>query len=274
MAFLVTVGVEPNEVEKIRSRVEARVVSYPGVPNTYAFDGKVRMESGSVMGRFVEPTAIIYYGYFEGPEVTQARRAIALSSTPSFPDIRSTFLLDDRVQALVMAKVQDEALTCSELVSLPHGYMPAGSLPKFEGARVANWGNRHAGEGKLRLKESEDLPEPSIIEPFIHGRSERILLIRQRFWHLRYESADWRKNVQATVTVLEQVDPDLLNRATWIARKLNLNVAGVDFIVDSTGRAYLLEVNAYPGFEDFPEASDAFVDEVVRWVRTLNMETR
>jgi glutathione synthase/RimK-type ligase-like ATP-grasp enzyme len=80
---------------------------------------------------------------------------------------------------------------------------------------------------------------------------------------LHYESADWRKNVGATITVAD-VDPELLARARRTADRLGLAIAGVDYVVTES-EAMLLEVNAYPGLEDLPDASEAFIGMPETW---------
>ena len=103
----------------------------------------------------------------------------------------------------------------------------------------------------------------------MEGRSERILLVGERSWQLRYESADWRKNIGATVTAVEP-DAHLVARARATCGRLGLIIAGVDYIVNEGG-ATLLEVNAYPGFDDVPEANDAFVELAAAWWGEVRM---
>jgi hypothetical protein len=265
MTSLVAIGVEEPWLSKIRAGVDPHVIAYPGVPHMYSLDGKLRIESVSVTGKFLEGVrGVIYYRYF--PNAEFARRAIALSDVPTFPDVRSTILLDDRVNALVAALRFDTG------PRLPRGYFQSG---KLMGDYVAKWSDEHAGEGKARTNLGFVLPDPAIVEPFVHGRSERILLIENGFggysvWHLQYESADWRKNVRGTVSRVERINASLVDRAVAIARGLRLDMAGVDFIVDPVeNKAYLLEVNAYPGFEGVPEAAEAFAKSAIAWAGDL-----
>lgn len=70
------------------------------------------------------------------------------------------------------------------------------------------------------------------------------------------------------MTVLETPDPALLAVGRALAAHLGLVVAGIDFIVRD-GIPYLLEVNAYPGLDDVPEAEAAFVAAVEAWWSSL-----
>lgn len=251
------IGLDPPLVEALSARVEARVVAYPSIPATYSIDGVVRVESARVAGRMLEPRGVLFYGYFDPSEAAVARRALALADTPSFPDVRRTLPLDDKAVALVTALEASGS-------RLARGYLPAGETPRFEGERVLKWGHRHCGEDKARVTTGSSVPKPAIVEPFIVGTSERILLVGDRAWHLDYESDDWRKNVRARIRVRDEPDAALLDRARRIASHLGLVVAGIDFVV-ADGESYLLEVNAYPGLDDVPDAADAFIELAARW---------
>ena len=219
----------------------------------------MRVESASISGRWLEPRGVVYYGYFEDAGV--ARRALALGATPMFPDVGATLPLDERAVALLLASRADEP-------GPPRGYVPAGLELTLEREQVLKWGNRHCGEDKVRAIGSVQVTNAAVIEPFVEGRSERVLVVGEHVWHLRYESSDWRKNVRATV---EEIAPDakLVARARQTARHLGLAIAGVDYVVGESG-ATLLEVNAYPGLDDVPAAVEAFVELARGWWERLH----
>ena len=217
------------------------------------------MESATVAGRWLQPRGVIYYGYFE--DAGAPRRALALSSIPTFPDVGATLLLDERPMALLLASRADET-------SPARGFVPAGTDLNLQREQVVKWGNRHCGDDKARINGASRVATDAIVEPFVAGRSERVLLIGDQLWHLRYESTDWRKNVAATVTTIEP-EPLLVARARRTAERLGLSVAGVDYIVNDGG-ATLLEVNAYPGFDDADGAPEAFVSLAAAWWRRVS----
>jgi hypothetical protein len=99
---------------------------------------------------------------------------------------------------------------------------------------VLKSGSHHCGEGKARVQDNHSFDTACEIESFIHGRSERVLLVGGLAWQLRYESADWRKNVNATISRVS-LDPTLVDDALRVVRGLKLDVAGVDYIVTDTG---------------------------------------
>jgi len=268
MKLIVTVGLDSPLERVIRDAFHdgytRRVLCYPGIPtNAYSLDSELYIEDPRIMGHFLKPDAVLFYSYFDTPEAQTFRRAIALSDVPCFPDVRRTLPLDDKVVGLVMALQANGP-------KLRRGFVPGGLTPEnFEGERVFKWGNRHCGENKIRAGVQTNLPAPAVVEPFVEGVSERILLVGKKAWQLRYESSDWRKNVRSTITVLDKPRPDLLEYALRIQEDLGLTVAGIDFISPTPGVSFLLEVNAYPALDDVPEATTAFLDMAVKGLNQI-----
>ncbi len=254
--LLVTVGLDDPLEEALRARLEARVVAYPALPAAYALDGRLYVESWRVAGRWLQPDGVVFYGYWPGAD--GLRRALALSDVPTFPDVRATLCHDDKITSLVLCLRADPGG-----LPVPRGYLPAGTEAEAEGTRVVKQGDLHCGEGKSRVTGPLAPGVPSLVEPFLEGTSERVLLVGDKVWQLRYDSDDWRKNVRATVTPVIP-DPALVARARGTAAGLGLEVAGFDYQRTAAGDA-LLEVNAYPGLDDAPGAEEAFVDAVARW---------
>jgi len=252
--LLVTIGLDADLVQKLRGVLDARLVAYASPPSLHSIDGRVHVESATVAGRWLQPDGVIYYGYFE--EAAAVRRSLALGDIPTFPDVRATIALDDRALALIAALRVDER-------GPGRGYLPQATELAVRERQVLKWGNRHCGDDKGLVEGAIVAEHDSIVEPFVVGRSERILIVGERTWHLRYESDDWRKNVRANVTTIDP-EPRLVARARQTAARLGLDVAGVDYVVGDDG-AVLLEVNAYPGLEDLPDAAEAFVACATQW---------
>jgi hypothetical protein len=262
MDLVVTIGLDAELVELVRGALDARLVAYPAVPRIYSLEGRVFVESATVAGRWLEPRGVVYYGYFD--DACDARRALALGATPTFPDVRATLPLDERAMALLLALRADESES-------RRGFVPRGVELTVKREQVLKWGNRHCGDDKARVVGPIAVENSGVVEPFVEGRSERILVVGDHAWHLRYESADWRKNVRATVTRID-ADQELVDRARRTTQRLGLAVSGVDYVVGTEGTT-LLEVNAYPGFDDVPDAAAAFVDLVKRWWERLGDRT-
>jgi hypothetical protein len=202
---------------------------------------------------------VVFYGYFD--DAGAARRGLALGSTPTFPDVGKTLPLDERAVALMLALRAEGRLPA-------RGFVPRGVSVTVDREHVIKWGNRHCGEDKERVLGLVQVANDAVIEPFVTGRSVRILVVGERAWQLEYESADWRKNVGSTVTIVEAA-PDLVARARQTTTRLGLDVAGVDYIV-SEGEATLLEVNAYPGLDDVPGAAEELLSMAQTWWSSLD----
>jgi hypothetical protein len=255
LPLLAIIGLDDPLAQRVKDAVGGRVVVYPDAPASFAIDGRLRLESATVAGRWLDPDGVVFYSYIEG--AADLRRAIASSETPSFPDVRSTIGLDDKFLALIAALRAGAR-------PIPRGFVPGGHVVNFEGLRVFKWGNRHCGDDKVKVDGTFVPSQGAIIEPFLEGESDRVLIVGEREWQLRYESGDWRKNVGGTVRVLPDANAGLVAHARAICQRLDLKVAGLDFIVAPSG-SFLLEVNAYPGLEDVPGAEGAFIEELSAW---------
>ncbi len=264
MKPIISIGLEPHIVEAIKAKV-GHIVAHDTLPRGYTHNGQVFIESPVISRKYLAPRAVLYYCYFEDPQTI--RRALALSNTPTFPDVRKTILHDDKALSLIQAVSADPG------PKLPRGFIDDSETIHDVETTVAKWGEWHCGEGKKLCQEGElSVPEPSVLEPFVDGESIRVLRVGNihvgsSYWQLHYESDDWRKNVNSKITVLPKVDQDIFERTEAITSKLGLNVTGVDFIRAKNGEAYLLEVNAYPGLEDAPGAEDKFVELAVDWIK-------
>lgn len=252
-----------DNAKELAQRIDGHFTLYDVPPRMYADRGLLYAESPRIMGLWLPVDAVIWYSYFPDNEKSfQARRAIALSVAVSFPDVRQTILHDDRALSLIQAQAADSGPT------LPRGYAPSGVDLTFEGNTVLKVGDDHCGDGKSRV--SADCPaldHPAIAEPFIEGESVRVLVVGRTAWVLKYESTDWRKNVNAKVTEVHSAEFEgLVPRARTIAIRLNLPVLGVDFIGSNETGWYLLEVNAYPGLDQAEGAQEAFDDLAVSYL--------
>lgn len=265
MRPLIAIGFEPYWVEAIKAEV-GHVVVHNTLPRGYSFGGQAFVESPSIFGKYLRPRGVMYYCYFENSQ--PICRALAISETPTFPNVRKTLLHDDKTLSLVAA-LDAELDTGLITPQVPRGFSDDIPVPMGKGEQaVAKWGEWHCGEGKKICKSEVTAPEAAIIEPFIEGESHRILVVGNSAWQLHYESDDWRKNVNSTITVLDNPDKELILRAHRTASNLGLVVAGVDYIINDDG-AFLLEVNAYPGLYQVPQAEQKFISMAIQWAQSL-----
>ncbi len=262
---LISIGLDHHIVESIKAEV-GHVIDYQYLPDIYSVNGVsyVQSQSGT---HYIRPCGILYYCYFDSPGCQ--RRSLALSDTPTFPDVRQTIHHDDKVLSLIAARTADAGLGYGfPGDDVPRGFASEEIHVSIETPLVAKWGQWHCGDGKKICDGNIDVPEPSILEPFIKGESHRILIVGHSSWQIYYESDDWRKNVNSKITILNKPDYKLVERALRIKEHLRLGVVGIDFIVNDTG-SYLLEVNAYPGLDQVPEAEAEFIKYAVSWVKSV-----
>lgn len=255
MDRLVCIGLDRTYVDDVKAASGLPAIFYETPPAMHSHRGRLFAESPSVAGKMLQVGRVIWYGYFPGnPLAAEVRRAIALSDVPSFPDVRKAILHDDRALSLLIATAADPGPRMSR------GYIPAGTRCIFPEMAVLKVGNDHCGDGKLLLEGV--LPDSNlggIVEPFIKGESIRALVVGRNLWMLKYESADWRKNVKAKVTEIHAAEPlGVMSRARTIAETLDIPTLGVDFIGSNEDGWVVLEVNAYPGLDDVVEAQDKF----------------
>jgi hypothetical protein len=277
---IVSIGLDPDMVAKVKQALSdpekppQHILAYDAPPLMYSKDGELFIESKQSIGKFLKPKGVIYYGYFPGIDTVNWMKAIAISDVRCFPDVRRTIFHEDRIFSLIMARQADPMNSPVSATRMPRGWLPRGTEVPVASGMVIKCGNDHCGENKMRLEEDTHIVsantahDGALVEPFIDGRSRRILVVGTQAWQIDYESDDWRKNVNAKLTIRKMdggtgLDHYLWTRSVSICTTLGLHVAGIDY-VGHEGNWKLLEVNTYPGLEDIPEAQDTFA-ELVKW---------
>lgn len=264
MKRLACIGLAPADVGAVKAKFEGAVVVYEVPPKMYSHLGQLYAESQSVAGKWLPIDLVAWYGYFPETEHSHdVRKAIALSDAPSFPDIRRTVLHDERALSLIQAELADPG------EPLHRGYMTRGSRAILKEMSVWKVGNAHCGDGKLLVDGFHPQADNSgVLEPFVKGDSIRALIVDRKFWMLKYESSDWRKNVKAKVTEVHPAEYHGVQARAWtIFDKLGLWAGvGIDFIGSNETGWKLLEVNAYPGLDDVAEAQEVFRRRLVAFV--------
>jgi RimK family alpha-L-glutamate ligase len=109
-----------------------------------------------------------------------------------------------------------------------------------------------------------------MLQEFIdhQGKDIRILLFGDnQFAITRENGKDWRTNISrgATATGYQATEAETV-LATRAAQTLGVEFAGVDLIFDRSGRAFVLEVNAVPGWQGVGTAWNIDVaDKLICW---------
>lgn len=259
--MVAVIGLEHDVIAQLKDRCgkDVRFTIYEAPPRIYAHQGKAYLAHSNIMDHYITPDFVIWYGYFEDPDdpkqsakIRSSRLALAISNTPSYPDVRTTLPWDDKMLSVVMA-LNVEGISPARGL-FPHSSGTAKRDIQRTPKTVLKWGNGHCGDGKQLLMTGDESVTASyghdvLAEPFVEGRSYRILIVDNYLCQLEYESPDWRKNVQSTIKLSQGFDIEMASRAQEIADHCFLSVAGIDFVKPHDGFATLLEVNAYPSLE-------------------------
>lgn len=168
---IVAIGLEADVVAEIEKQTGHKILSFPTPPKIYAKEGKAYVLHPHVMYHYFAPDFVLWYGYFEDPTepmrnatLRASRLALALSNTPTFPDVRTTLPWDDKMLSVVLALTVDE-------VSPPRGLFPPHIPVQSTPNTVLKWGNGHCGDGKQLLVTGQEesqacvgdvLTEPSV----------------------------------------------------------------------------------------------------------------
>ena len=119
-----------------------------------------------------------------------------------------------------------------------------------------------------------------ILEKYIAGKELRYLFLNGRI--VGVHRSEYGVSVMANRPLRrisyspETWDPILLESSINIARILHLNFAAIDYLIDDSGKAFILEVNTMPGFKWFHAPSfgpvvniaNLFMQSVIDSIRT------
>lgn len=107
-----------------------------------------------------------------------------------------------------------------------------------------------------------------ILEKYIAGQELRYLILNGATIGVHRSeygtSVDEHRPLQRISYPRHAWDKTLMVQAAHIARILGLKFAAVDYLIDSAGRAYILEVNAQPGLKWFHAPSSGPAIDVAR----------
>ena len=160
---------------------------------------------------------------------------------------------------LNMVDRHEVLLQCSILGFVDHPIIQARfeEKPSLPLPFVLKIGTSHRGEGKFLITKEFDMPEwkgIATIEPFFEGDSIRVLLIKdfvignfKAFGIKLKNDNSWIKNSSgADIEFLEDIPQNLLDHAIAVTKAFELDIAGVDYILNKHG-FHFLEINQFPG---------------------------
>jgi D-alanine-D-alanine ligase len=119
-----------------------------------------------------------------------------------------------------------------------------------------------------------------ILERYTPGREMRYLILQGQVIAVhesKYgESVAYDRELERISYDVEHWDPVLIAQSLEIARVLGLSFGAVDYIIDTDGRHFILEVNSCPGFKWFHAPSEGpAIDVATMFLHaTINSSTQ
>lgn len=109
-----------------------------------------------------------------------------------------------------------------------------------------------------------------ILEKYIEGNEVRYLILNDKV--IGVHRSDYGVSVEATRPlqrisyIQDDWDDRLISASVQIANVLDLRFAAVDYLIDSSGQAHVLEVNTDPGLKWFHAPTSGPVIDVARYL--------
>jgi hypothetical protein len=251
------VGLDEPEYTDIARRVGMAVIAHEVLPRIVVKDGEFLVQPRNRMG-LVPVSKVVFHGIFE--DDLDFITGLALWGGPCLPNAHG--LLDCRLRMPCLAR----ALRHTRFGAPLRGYAGPGAVFDAETEYVAKWGNWHCGENKTRFTGSWTSDQASVIEPFLSGKSVRIVIIGDSYWQIKLEGESWLKSIHSPQAAFMDVDPELLADTQHIRETFGMEIIANDYIVAEDGCKHLLEVNHIPNVTRFPEIWTAYRDFAVKWI--------
>lgn len=175
-------------------------------------------------------------------------------SIPCWPDPQILAKLENRHD--VMKMCIDAGLTTDRVIQVVPEQCIDLSYPF-----VVKTGNDHVGVGKHLCKTYVDIPEwtgVATAEPFYSGESIRVLFIGESVFGLKYDNeSSWIKNSAGCEIFDYKISDRLLAHARSVRDCFSLEICGIDYIVEPSGKFHFLEYNQFPGLDSTDQISAA-----------------
>jgi hypothetical protein len=254
---LLLVGLDDAEYQDILPRLQGMpVIHHPTVPNYTLDEGILWIESSKGPGKYYPVDRVVFHGIFE--DDFNFINALAIWRGRCLPDALG--LLTCRLRLPCLA----HSLEVTRFGKMRRSFLHKGGI-QAKRESVAKWGNWHCGENKSRFVGDFKASEATVVEPFIHGKAVRVVLMGERYWQIQLEGDDWLKSIHHDDARFMPVDEELLEDTRSLSRALRLEMLGVDYMVGDDGEKHLLEVNHIPNVTRFPEVREAFLSFASSW---------
>lgn len=258
MERLLLVGVEPQEIAEIESRLSIPFVTTVTLPQIKLERGALYAERPNAAGHYLPITKVAFHGIYESD--FDFITALAMWGGPCLPSAIGMMNLRLRLPGLV------HSLQVSRFNSMRRSFVLQGGKVRVDRESVAKWGNWHCGENKEKFTGEWTAAETSVIEDFIVGNAVRIVLIGDKAWQVQLTGEGWKKSIHPDDAAFMPIDAELLEDTRRLRDYFDIAVIGVDYMIGDDGTKHLLEVNHIPNVTRFPEIRAAYLDLLVEWV--------
>ncbi|MBC8111035.1 MAG: hypothetical protein H7Y04_08255 [Verrucomicrobia bacterium] len=247
------VGLEATETDVIMSNSACLAVVYENLPQVKLMAQELFVESKTHLGRFLKIDKVVYHGIFEHD--FDFLTLLALWGGECLPNAMGMMDLRLRHAGLV------RALRITAFGNLPRGMSLNSETYTSPEELVAKWSNWHCGENKARFQGDFLPPDEAVLyEPFIQGEAVRIMLAGEKHWQISLQGDDWLKSIHHQNATEMPADPELVADTQKLAAYFGLAVVGVDYMIDTAGNKFLLEVNHIPNVTVFPFMREAYIN--------------
>lgn len=144
-------------------------------------------------------------------------------------------------------------LDCKEPLVLKYGQLHQGNNKiKFDSGvdlvRYLNIRDVYESSDYSEDDKETQLYQEYTVEPFYEGLSTRVLFIGDRAFGVQYKNDEsWIKNGPGGEYDDWIIPKNVLEHALKVKESFELDVAGIDYVVEPDGSFHFLEVNQYPG---------------------------
>lgn len=216
--------------------------------------------------------AIVFYADMDD-KLQELENLIVIknSKVPCWPNINSLINMIDR-QSVMKLCVQNNFID-HKVLFLTYEEVLKTSL---EFPVVVKIGNVHRGQNKFLVSSKDDLEslkdnwnESVIVEPFFEGRSVRALIVGDNIFGIEIKNdLNWIKNQCGADICRCELSSELIQHAKNVTNCFNLDISGVDYIVDENNNFHFLEINQFPGLanidDEVTQCVEKFLDDTLK----------
>lgn len=255
------IGLEQKEATLLRQHLgfEHIFLHHEMLPNLQLVEGRLMVESQSVMDKFLEVDKVIFHGIFE--DDFDVLTLLSLWNGPCLPNPLGMMNLRQRIPGLA------RALQVTRFGNIKRGMAIGSRVWQSDKEVVAKWGIWHCGEDKHKFKGAWKSLETAVIEEFIEGEAVRIMKVGSQHWQIKLAGDSWLKSIHHASACEMTIDATLLEDTEKLAAHFDIPIIGVDYMVGNNGEKYLLEVNHIPNVTVFPFVNEAFAEYCMEWLK-------